>query len=255
VSAPDDAESDPRLAEYVAAFREVEAPADPQVRATWAAVQAKTAQPAPSRWVAWAVVAAAAALVLAFLQWRSPSAREDADAPRDQTQYGSQDPATGGPVQRAPDPPAVPPRTAAAASVEEPPTEAMPTPTSPESAPAGGTQAPAPATERPSVRRPTSLPPKEPAPSERSALAEETDLLGRIKAALGRDEADEALKLIADHARRFPRGVFASERSVAKARALCALGRRAEAREVAQRFIDAHPQSHLVAQMELICRP
>jgi hypothetical protein len=72
--------------------------------------------------------------------------------------------------------------------------------------------------------------------------AEELELLVRIKQRAASDPA-AAVALVDEGHRRFPRGSFYQERESIAILALAQLGRTAEARPRAQRFLDAHPQS------------
>ncbi|HWB77292.1 MAG TPA: hypothetical protein VG755_20135, partial [Nannocystaceae bacterium] len=88
-----------------------------------------------------------------------------------------------------------------------------------------------------------------PAPS----LAEETALFGEIQQALVGGQASRALTLIAKHEHDFPRGAFRQERTVAKAQALCAAGKRDAARSLRDKFLERYPSSHLAARMRAVC--
>ena len=93
----------------------------------------------------------------------------------------------------------------------------------------------------PVPRRPASSPtPAATPPPSASAhdvdLRAEVELIDRATAALRRDEPGGALAVLAEHARRFPRGQLANERRAYRAVALCSSGKgpqgRAEARLV-----------------------
>jgi hypothetical protein len=62
-----------------------------------------------------------------------------------------------------------------------------------------------------------------------------------------------ALDLLDEHARTFPNGILAEERSVERVSALCTLGRVAEAREEATRFLRATPDSPLAESVRSSC--
>lgn len=62
-------------------------------------------------------------------------------------------------------------------------------------------------------------------------------------ARLNSGDPARALAAFDEHARAFPDGTLAEERSAGRARALCALGRIAEARAEAARLLAAHPDS------------
>jgi hypothetical protein len=85
------------------------------------------------------------------------------------------------------------------------------------------------------------------------ALAEETRLLRDADAATRAGDAPRALALLAEHARRFPRGVLGEERDAETVLALCAAGRTSEARAAAQRFLAARPGSPLAGRVRSSC--
>jgi hypothetical protein len=93
---------------------------------------------------------------------------------------------------------------------------------------------------RPRLR--SAAPPLAPPAPAVTTLREETSLLHSAQAALRTDPA-RALELLDEHARRFPSGVLREERSAARVLALCALGRAAEARAEAARFVATWPRS------------
>jgi hypothetical protein len=64
-------------------------------------------------------------------------------------------------------------------------------------------------------------------PSDR--LGEEVDILSRAQTALHAAQFTEALRVLDEHARKFPRGKLAQERRATRIQALCALGRTSEA--------------------------
>jgi hypothetical protein len=63
----------------------------------------------------------------------------------------------------------------------------------------------------------------------RDSLAEEVSILSRAETELHSGRAENALKSLAEHERRFPNGILAEERTAARIQALCALGRSAQA--------------------------
>jgi hypothetical protein len=72
---------------------------------------------------------------------------------------------------------------------------------------------------------------------------------------LVKSDPDAALRLVAEHAARFPNGVFAQEREVLAIDALLHAGRRAEAKARGRRFIQAHPDSpHIPRLRALLAR-
>jgi hypothetical protein len=256
VSAPHDGEHDPLLDEYVGAFRASETPAPEVVRDRWRAIEGRIARPRMSSWifVAAGAAAAAALIVVLLASGREAATPEDDPSAHEQTPYGTRDTdealdtRASRPIE-APEPAS--PVSPTAEVHEDPPADAA----RDADADAGSVVPDRPTALRPRARpapadtdAPTVVKPREP-----SALAEETSLLRRAKAALARGDGSEALELVDEHGRRFPAGVFRGERAVVKARALCALGRRTEARAVADDFVRAHPGSHLAEQMAAVC--
>jgi hypothetical protein len=79
-----------------------------------------------------------------------------------------------------------------------------------------------------------SIPTPPPASPSLGGLAEETALLESARHALS-GSPEQALARTREHARRFPRGQLASERTLLEIDALYRLGRRAEARSLAER--------------------
>lgn len=100
--------------------------------------------------------------------------------------------------------------------------------------------------ERPVRRKPP------PVAVEPSIDAAEVALLRRAQAAAERAPA-QALDLLLDHAQAYPRSSLAAEREIARATALCNLGRGDEARARAVAFEDQHPSSPLLPRMRRIC--
>lgn len=119
----------------------------------------------------------------------------------------------------------------------------------------------------PPVPRPTPAvaPPIEPpapvlTPSERKSVpspARTDDLVAEValvRSAKAERDDTAALALLDRHAREFPNGALARERTVLRAERLCALGRAAEARALADRFLVAHANDPLAARMTEVCR-
>jgi len=97
------------------------------------------------------------------------------------------------------------------------------------------------------------LRPARPTPAPVDSLEAELGMLGEAhRATLGGDPA-RALTLLAAHGERYPRGALRQERSVERVLALCSLGRRDEARAVADAFLRAHPSSPLAPRVEASC--
>jgi type IV secretory pathway VirB10-like protein len=103
-------------------------------------------------------------------------------------------------------------------------------------APAGSPESPAPPVEAldPAPDLPSrSAPPPPAAPPSAGGLAEESALLEGARRAVAA-APEVALSRVREHARRFPRGQLASERALLEIDALYRLGRRAEARSLAE---------------------
>jgi hypothetical protein len=98
---------------------------------------------------------------------------------------------------------------------------------------------------------PTSVSPASVSPT--STVAEETRLVRGADEALRAGDATRALVLLDEHARTFPTGVFSEERSAERVSALCKLGRVAEARDDAQRFLRTAPDSPLAKSVRESC--
>jgi hypothetical protein len=94
-----------------------------------------------------------------------------------------------------------------------------------------------------------------PRPAPGIALTEELGLLSRAQAALSSGQAAQALVLLEEHASSHPDGALREERTAARVFALCALGRRDEARAEAQRFVESAPRSPLAARVRAACPP
>ena len=77
----------------------------------------------------------------------------------------------------------------------------------------------------PPVETPAAVSPRR--PSDR--LAEEVAILSRAETELHSGRYQGALRVLDEHERKFPRGTLAQERVAARIRALCGLGRNAEA--------------------------
>lgn len=78
-----------------------------------------------------------------------------------------------------------------------------------------------------------------------STLRAEARALADAQHALGRGHGERALQLLAEQDRQFVAGALAQERAAARVLALCSVGRRVQARELAERFCAAHPDSPL----------
>jgi hypothetical protein len=106
---------------------------------------------------------------------------------------------------------------------------------------------------------PTSAPAKDPAsansvdvappsapmtPEDRiTMLREESEALVKARAALQSGQGGEALSLVDDARRRFPKGVLGQERDVVSIEAMAISGQRSQALALAKAFVAAHPRS------------
>lgn len=183
-----------------------------------AGATAKAAALAQGSWWGGALIGLGAGLVAAAAIWFAP------------------------PLSRAPTPPAPAPVEAQAAAPRPAPISATaalsvapPALSPPPPAPRTLSANPTPSLAAPA---PVAGAPAEPA----DGPAEELALLVRIKQQAASDPA-AAVALVDEGHRRFPRGSFYQERESIAILALAQLGRTAEARPRARRFLDAHPQS------------
>lgn len=226
------AEVDPLLAGYAAALREHDTPSDEEASVTWAALEAQT-RTRPRSWLPIAI-AAAAVVVGALLIGPFSRLREAEQQPASEAPYRTDDPQPPAHAEtkaRAPVRPKSVPSTA-------------PAPPASVTAPAPEPVAPAAKPKRPKPEAAATAP---------SSLAQETLLLRKIQRAHAAQQHRRVLALTAEHAKRFPTGTFAAERSLARVRALCNIGRLADARSARDRFVEAHPSSHLVPQFQAVC--
>jgi hypothetical protein len=146
---------------------------------------------------------------------------------------------------------ATPVETPIATPVETPAAE-PPTPATPATPPRDDAPAPEPA----APAAPEAVKPAKgkAGADEGSNLEEELRLVRSATEASSQGEHAAALKLLAEHKRRFPRGALAGERELTRAKTLCASGERARARGVAERYLARHAKSHLAARFEEVCR-
>ena len=92
-----------------------------------------------------------------------------------------------------------------------------------------------------------------PAPAARPArdrLAQEVALMTRATSDLHAGHAAEALRVLDEYQRLFPKGLLTEERRAARAQALCSLGRQSEARAELARLA---PQSPSAARAKQFC--
>ncbi len=109
----------------------------------------------------------------------------------------------------------------------------------------------APATDSLASPPPASAP--KAAAASASTLDAEVALLQEVNGALHDEDGARALQLLGDHARRFPSGALVEETQAARVFALCEVGRVAEARDVAGRFLREHPRSPLAPRVSRAC--
>ena len=81
-------------------------------------------------------------------------------------------------------------------------------------------------------------------------LAQEVALLARATSSLHAGRPADALKVLDEYQRRFPKGLLAEERRAARAQALCSLGRQSEAETELARLA---PQSLAAARARQAC--
>jgi hypothetical protein len=249
VSAPEHDELDASTRDYLAAFIAVEQPSKASTRASWAAIDRATSRrPSATPWIAVGLLVAAALLLALFVDWRALVEPTRQDAP-------SQAPYEGTPM----------PNEGHARETEVHAREHRPERTAEGAGDAGAAApvaeatsdqahaAPEPTRARRSARRDNAQP--VPIAEGPSALAEETALLGEIQKALVAGRPNDALHEAAEHRKRFPKGAFTNEVTIAKAEALCALGQPAQSRAVVETFLERHPTSHLVTRAKRICAP
>jgi hypothetical protein len=84
-------------------------------------------------------------------------------------------------------------------------------------------------------------------------LAREIAILSRASAKLHGGQPAEALALLSEHRRMFPRGVFQQECIAARIQAFCALGQVTEARSELERLAKLAPSSPLAAAARKAC--
>jgi hypothetical protein len=168
-------------------------------------------------------------------------------SPRFAAQHGA-GPATDASQNVAPAPVAAPAESASRPSVAASPPapatsslEALTTPAQP-----GAREHSAPVAVSTSASSPRSV-------SATRDVAAEVRLLVEAHRAIDNGDATRALVLLAEHARRYPKGALGEERDAARVRALCALGRSAEAREATERFLRTSPQSPLAGPLRASC--
>ena len=133
-----------------------------------------------------------------------------------------------------------------AASMPAPATEPTPVESKPPSAASSRASAPSPRSPAPTA---------EPAPIEPPSpgLEEEVAVLDRATAALREGDAAHALQWLAEHERQFPAGRLVDVRKATRVRALCRLGRAAQAETEAAALRREHPRSTIAQRTPLEC--
>ena len=89
---------------------------------------------------------------------------------------------------------------------------------------------------------------------EPSSLSEEVALLSRAETDLHAGRFESALRSLDEHERRFPHGALEQDRMAARAQALCALGRTAEAQAPLERLARTAPNSPNEERARQACR-
>jgi outer membrane protein assembly factor BamD (BamD/ComL family) len=84
-------------------------------------------------------------------------------------------------------------------------------------------------------------------------VAEELELLRSAEVEFHAGSPAQALALLDEHARRFPRGVLVEERRASRILALCRLGQAAAARSEADAFVAQYPSSPFVERVRRAC--
>lgn len=143
----------------------------------------------------------------------------------------------------------VPQATASPGPDPEPEPEPEPTPEEP-------IVEPPPVEPTPEVETPesdTTHKPAQPAAPAAADLERELELIGEAKVALRQDDAKEALRILSEHKKDFPRSSFGEERAFLKMTALCDMGQRDKARKEAERFLKKHPKSALTPRVQTLC--
>lgn len=163
----------------------------------------------------------------------------------------------GGAAQRVVDRPVVEPSPAQPSqtrrgAVPEPPTHGLtPTPGAElERAPAEPSAAPAPSEAQAPSTEPSTAKQKKAKPL---GLEDELALMAKAREALHGGNHKKALRLLAEHASSFKRGVFAEERDFSRVVAACELEDVAKAKRFAGQYRRAHPKGALGAKLGETC--
>jgi hypothetical protein len=94
-------------------------------------------------------------------------------------------------------------------------------------------------------------PPRRQTPAD--SFAEEVAILSKATSELRAGRANEGLRLLEEHERKFPNGRLAEERRAARIQALCSLGRLPEAEAELARLKQSSPRSPHLARAQRAC--
>ncbi len=101
--------------------------------------------------------------------------------------------------------------------------------------------------------RPSRAAPETTSPRAATSIERDNQRMLDAKDALAAGDAAGALAITEEHGREFPRSALADARSALRIEALCALGKREQARGEARVFADARPGSPVTARIERSC--
>jgi hypothetical protein len=88
------------------------------------------------------------------------------------------------------------------------------------------------------------------AASGEASFGAESELLRRAHSAYAQGDFGTALKLVTEHAKKFPRGVLAEEREALRVRSLASTGQSAAASRAAAKFAEHFPRSVLLPRIQ-----
>lgn len=91
--------------------------------------------------------------------------------------------------------------------------------------------------------------------SSAASTDSESELMRRAHAAYAERNFGSALRLVGEHAKKFPRGVLSEEREALRVRSLAAAGQTADARRAAIAFAQRFPRSVLLARIQAFAGP
>jgi hypothetical protein len=150
------------------------------------------------------------------------------------------------------DPPAIPAFSARAHEMSQPPSSAAVTASVPvaESVPSAAPLAPSP---RARVRSEKSTDTSAAPTSNEPTIDEEMRLLNAAQASLRSGDPGDALRLLDEHASRFPASKLGNTRAVARISALCLLGQTSLSRQEAERFLARNPNSPFADRVGKLC--